>query len=187
LQDRKGHLKRGLREREIPNFAYLTLSPKGSAHRAVLPSGRYLRPVRFKGPPIQVRAAAFGLGGHDPRSVTTVVRQQESALLLARRLGILLHLFPAMAGFAPPLLSCSQAVWPRSLTLGSSGTGGVLQPPIRSPATLYEGFSLEIARSLAIKGEFVCRPIFDMGQPRGDRALRFSANAYQAGSRTSKR
>src|ERR687894_2795397 len=127
---------RGLREREIPSFAYLTISPKGNAHRAVLPSGRYLRPARFKGPPIQVRVAAFGLGGHDPRSVKTVVRQQESTLLLARRQGIPLHLFPAMAGFAPPLLSCSQAAWQRSFTLGSSGTGGVLQPPIRSPAPL---------------------------------------------------
>ncbi len=66
---------RALREREIPNFAYLTISPKGNAHRAVLPSGRYLRPAQYKGPPIQVRAAAFGLGGHDPRSVKTVVKQ----------------------------------------------------------------------------------------------------------------
>ena len=120
-------------------------------------------------------------------SVTTVARQQESALLLARRQRVLLHLFPAMVGFAPPLLSCSQAAWPRSFTLGSSGTGGVLQPPIRSPVTYYEVFSLEIARSLAIKGEFVCRPVYGMGQPSGDRAVRFSANAYQAGYRTSKR
>jgi hypothetical protein len=129
FQDRKGHLKRGLREREIPNFTYLTISPKGSAHRAVLPSGRYLRPARFKGPPVQVCAAAFGLGGHDPRSVKTVARQQESALLLARRQGILLHLFPAMAGFAPSLLSCSQAAWQRSLPSGRAELAVYYNPP----------------------------------------------------------
>jgi hypothetical protein len=46
---------------------------------------------------------------------------------------------------------------------------------------------LEIARSLAMKSEFVCRPVYGMGQPSEDRALRFSVNAYQAGYRTSKR
>ena len=51
----------------------------------------------------------------------------------------------------------------------------------------YEGFSLEFARGLAVKSEFVCRPVYGMGQPSEDRALRFSVNAYQAGYRTSKR
>jgi hypothetical protein len=51
----------------------------------------------------------------------------------------------------------------------------------------YEGFSSEIARSLAMKSEFVCRPVHGMGQPSEDRALRFSVNAYQAGYRTLKR
>lgn len=51
----------------------------------------------------------------------------------------------------------------------------------------YEGFSLKIARGLAVKSEFVCRPVYGMGQPSEDRALRFSVNAYQAGYRTSKR
>ena len=46
---------------------------------------------------------------------------------------------------------------------------------------------MKIARSLAVKSEFVCRPVYGMGQPSEDRALRFSVNAYQAGYRTSKR